>query len=77
MGNIRFLSAGAPASSPAKSWLIEAICNLLCEEFPVARKSRAARQRVYTSQWRLVMSAYNAIWIRIMNSETQCGSKGH
>ena len=63
-----FLSAGAPASSPAKSRLVEALCVLLCEKFPAARKSRPG-QRTYTSRWRLVVSAYNAIRIRVMNSE--------
>ena len=36
------------------------------DKFPVARKSRAAG---HTSRWRLVVSAYNAIRIRTMNSE--------
>ena len=48
---------------------MEAICVLLCEEFPVARKSRIAGQKSYTFRWKLVVSAYNAIKIRIMNNE--------
>ena len=35
----------------------------------MARKSRAAGEKAYTSRWRLVVSAYNAIRIRVMNSE--------
>lgn len=51
-----FLSAGSPASSPAKSRLVEAICILLCAQYPQPRRERGQRPR-YTSRWKLVLSA--------------------
>lgn len=64
---IHFFPAGVSASSPTKSQLVDAIYILHCEEFPVARKSRAPRQEMHTSQWRLVVTVFNAIWIRIIS----------
>lgn len=63
-----FLSAGSPASSPAKSRLVEAICILLCAQYPQPRRERGQRPR-YTSRWKLVLSAYNAIRARLLNSQ--------
>ena len=62
------MSAGSPASSPGKSRLVEAICIHLCERFPQARKSTVDGRTEYTSRWRLVLSAYNAVRARLLNS---------
>ncbi|PIK44872.1 hypothetical protein BSL78_18257 [Apostichopus japonicus] len=59
-----FLSAGSPASYPNKSRVVEALCILLCEKIPQARKDDG-----YTSRWRLILSEYNKVRQRLLNSE--------
>ncbi|PIK51978.1 hypothetical protein BSL78_11126 [Apostichopus japonicus] len=59
-----FLSAGSPASYPNKSRVVEALCILLCEKIPQARKNDG-----YTSRWRLILSEYNKVRHRLLNSE--------
>ncbi|KAK3720983.1 hypothetical protein QZH41_018540, partial [Actinostola sp. cb2023] len=66
-----FITAGAPASSPSLSRIVEAICIRLCETYPLSRTQHGHRGRkVYTSRWRLVLSAYNSIRARVFNSQS-------
>jgi hypothetical protein len=65
-----FLSAGSPASSPSKSRLAEAICLRLCDIITQPTKSKLPSGRqVYTSRWKAVLSEYNNIRVRLLNSE--------
>ena len=50
--------------------LVEAICIHLCDRFPQARRQSTAdgRTEYYTSRWRLVLSEYNAVRTRLLNS---------
>ena len=64
------MSAGSPASFPGKSHLVEAICIHLCDRFPQARRQITADGRkVYSSWWRLILSDYNAMQARLVNSQ--------
>lgn len=65
-----FLSAGLPSSSPSLSRLVEAICILLCDRITQARREPFLHGRpVYTSRWKLVLSAYNSVRARLLNSQ--------
>uniref|UniRef100_A0A8C4R2N2 Uncharacterized protein n=1 Tax=Eptatretus burgeri TaxID=7764 RepID=A0A8C4R2N2_EPTBU len=59
-----FLSAGSPASSPSKSRVVEAVCIHLCDKFSTPQKKGG-----YVSRWKLIISAYNGIRQRLLNSE--------
>ena len=62
------MSAGSPAASPAKSRVVEAICIHLCDT--IASHQRKSRQRSirYTSRWDRILSKYNSIRSRVLNS---------
>ena len=64
-----FLSAGFPASSPAKSRVVEALCLLLCEKFPQSRREVHAGKPCTTSRWKLILSEYNSVRARLLNSQ--------
>ena len=50
---------------------MEAICILLAEKYPgPKRHSSPGGNRVYTSRWRLILSEYNSIRTRLLNSQT-------
>ena len=64
-----FLSAGFPASTPAKSRVVEAVCILLCQKYPQSRREvQDSGKAAYTSRWRLIISEYNSIRARLLNS---------
>ena len=63
------MSGGSPASSPAKSRLVEAICIHLCDRITQPlKKTGPGGKTIYTSWWRLVLSSYNAVRSRLVNS---------
>ena len=63
------MSGGSPASSPAKSRLVEAICIHLCDRITQPlKKTGPGGKTIYTSRWRLVLSSYNAVRSRLVNS---------
>ena len=64
-----FLAAGSPASSPAKSRVVEALCIHLCEKFPQPHREDRRNKSTYTSRWKLVLSEYNSVRARIQNSQ--------
>ena len=64
-----FLSAGSPASFPSKSRVVEAICIKLSDKFPKPCRTDVRGRRSYTSRWRLVLSEYNNIRARLLNSQ--------
>lgn len=65
-----FLSGGSPATSPSKSRVVEALCILLTEKHPSPRRqSSPGRRRAFTSRWNLVLSEYNSIRTRLLNSQ--------
>ena len=64
-----FLSAGSPASCPSKSRVVEAICIRLLDKFPKPCRTDVRGRRSYTSRWRLVLSEYNNIRARLLNSQ--------
>ena len=65
-----FLSAGSPASSPAKSRLVEALCIHLCTEITQPRRqSTLSGQCMYASRYKLILQAYNRVRQRLLNSE--------
>ena len=63
-----FLSAGSPASSPAKSRVVEALCILLCQRHSISKREVKAGKVVCTTRWRLVISDYNSIRARFLNT---------
>ena len=63
-----FLSGGSPASTPAKSRVVEALCILLCQKYRQSRKEVDLGKAVYKSRWRLIISEYNNIRERLLNS---------
>ena len=64
-----FMSGGAPASSPSKSRVVEAVCIRLCDAItqPLA-DSRPDGTTRYVSRWRQVLDAYNRVRARLFNS---------
>ena len=65
-----FLSAGSPASSPTKSHLVQALLIKLCDHITQPRRERRGRgKHAYTSRWKLVLSEYNNIRARLLNSQ--------
>ena len=62
-----FLSAGSPASSPARSRVVEAICIRLCQRHPHARREVCEGRPRYTSRWKLILQDYR-VRARVMNS---------
>ena len=64
-----FMSGGAPASSPSKSRVVEAVCIRLCDAItqPLA-DSRPDGSPRYVSRWRQVLDAYNRVRARLFNS---------
>ena len=65
-----FLSSGSPASSPAKSRLVEAICIRLCHSITQPQKDRSSRGKErQISRWKLILSAYNGVRARLFNSQ--------
>ena len=65
-----FLSAGSPASSPKKSRLVQAILVKLCDRITQPRRERRADgKQTYISRWKLILSEYNNIRTRLMNSQ--------
>ena len=64
-----FISGGFPASSPAKSRLVEVMCIRLCDKHTQPRRDVTAdRKRDYTSRLKLVLSDYNAVRACVANS---------
>uniref|UniRef100_UPI00358E8398 uncharacterized protein n=1 Tax=Myxine glutinosa TaxID=7769 RepID=UPI00358E8398 len=59
-----FLAAGSPASCPSKSRIVEAICIRLCDRY-----TQPKREHGYVSRWKLILSSYNGIKQRLLNSE--------
>ena len=50
--------------------MVEAICILLAEKYHgPRRRSSPGGNRVYTSRWRLILSEYNSIRTRLLNSQ--------
>ena len=65
-----FLSGGAPACSPSKSRIVEAILIHLLEDITQPRREVDERgKNKYTSRYKLVLSAYNSIRARVLNSD--------
>lgn len=64
-----FLTAGSPASSPMKSRVVEALCLLLCDKYPHPRREIRGGKSVYTSRWKLILSEYNSVRARLLNSQ--------
>ena len=66
-----FLSAGVPATSPSKSGVVEAICLHLCSwhSLPQLSATRQSGRRRYISRWRLIVSDYTSIMLRLLNSQ--------
>ena len=64
-----FLSAGFPASSPAKSRVVEALYLLLCEKFPQSSREVHAGKPFTISRWKLIISEYNSVRARLLNSQ--------
>ena len=60
-----FITAGAPALSPSRSRLVEAICLSLLERHPTSLPRGADRPR-YVSRWRQVVQAYGGLRTRVM-----------
>jgi hypothetical protein len=64
-----FLSAGSPASSPSASRLVEAICIRLCDKITQPTRNKLPSGRlVYVSRWKAILSEYNNIRARLLNS---------
>ena len=63
------MSAGAPATSPKQSRLVEAICIHLAEKHPQPKKERSdTGKTIYTSRWKLILADYHGIRARLLNS---------
>ena len=63
-----FLSAGSPASSPAKSRVVEVLCILLYQRHSISKREVKAGKVVCTTRWRLVISDYKSIRARLLNT---------
>ena len=48
--------------------VLEAICIHLCDKYPQARRQTMTGRTEYTSRWRLILSEYNAVRARLLNS---------
>lgn len=63
-----FLSAGSPASTPAKSRVVEAVCILLCQKYRQSKREVDSGKITYKSRWKLIISEYSSIRARLLNS---------
>ena len=52
-----------------KSRVVEALCLLLCEKFPQSRREVHAGKPSTTSRWKLILSEYNSVRARLLNSQ--------
>ena len=62
------MSAGSPASTPAKSRVVEAVCILLCQKYRQSRREVDSGKVTYKSRWKLIISEYNSVRARLLNS---------
>ena len=65
-----FLSGGAPASSPSKSRVVEALCIHLCEKYPTGRKESVGSGRPkIISRFKMIVTEYHMVRNRLLYSE--------
>ena len=69
-----FLSAGSPTSSQKKSRVVEALCIHLCQKHSVSKRQVKAGKVTCTTRWKLVISNYNSIQARILNTSALEGT---
>ena len=65
-----FLTAGSPSLPPSRSRLVEALCLLLIQRHtsPIKGVDRSGKS-TYTSRFKCIVSSYNDIRTRLLNSQ--------